>query len=246
MAPSRASSASNLSVLQFRTSVKPSQTSNSDNGYAPLPDQLEAHDDTRGNLLTLLHFPLRGTILFLLGALFAVLVNHVLIQRHVTTFPQQGAKVETAAWIPVWAGIGGVIVGTLHPVLDYWIHRKPHAMAREWANVMRCCGAFFGLAYAGSSFSGAWLSLSLAMQAIGMWYVFDRTVQGLGVGAAVAVIGTLVIRWLIASELLVFTQPDFWFMRSWVPIMLFSVSTSFGAIGRKLDIVPVEMWDHDA
>ncbi len=183
-----------------------------------------------------LHFLLHGAILFLLGALFAVLVNHILIQHRVTRFPQQKTQVETAAWIPFWAGVGGVIVGTLHPIFDF-LRGRHHDITREWANVMRCCGAFFGLVYAGSSlWAGPWLSLSLAMQSIGMWYLFDRTLEGMGVGLSVAVIGTLVIRWLIGNGLLLFIQPDFWEMRSWVPIMLFSVSTTFGSIGRKLDM----------
>ena len=78
------------------------------------------------------------------------------------------------------------------------------------------------------------LSLVLAVFAVGMWYLFDRTLHGFVISAVVAVAGSVAVQLLVSAGAYAFMRPDFVGIQSWVPCVLFSATVCFGTIGRSL------------
>ncbi|CAG8553933.1 831_t:CDS:2 [Diversispora eburnea] len=84
-----------------------------------------------------------------MSSLTSFVIDHLLTQNRITEYPENIAKlIDTAAWIPPTCGLSAILVGTLFPVADYWLKRKPQEFQREWSNVVRCLGGFIGIAYA--------------------------------------------------------------------------------------------------
>jgi hypothetical protein len=104
-------------------------------------------------------------------------------------------------------------------------------------------------------------SLPASTVQVWTWWISDRTVFGFVVGLVLAFIGTAIAQYVafqglymwvwalhaqICSEsiglavLMVvwcwgrFTRPDFFFVRSWLPCLIFAGYTSFASLGRGL------------
>ncbi|KAI8997959.1 insulin-induced protein family, partial [Gaertneriomyces semiglobifer] len=180
----------------------------------------------------------RALILFTLGFAFSVIIDHFQQEHDVTRFPRNGAQVfSTASWVTLSCGAAGCLVGTMYPMLDYYLSSTPHACNRDWPSVLRCTAGFIGVNYATAKLTGtdgAQISLALSICAVGLWFMFDRTWYGFLLSLLVAIIGTWAAQFFVSTGFYIFTKADFFGVRSWFPCMLYSGSVLFGSIGRQL------------
>jgi hypothetical protein len=69
---------------------------------------------------------------------------------------------------------------------------------------------------------------------IGLWWLFDRSRSGFGLGVGIAILATLVTQLLVYNGIYRYTAPDFIYVRSWLPCIFFSGGITMGNIGRQL------------
>ncbi|KAI1317095.1 Insulin-induced protein 2 protein [Mortierella claussenii] len=216
-----------------------------------------------------LYYPIRAMILFILGFVFSLVIDHLqtqhqLVQYHpgnssasssISTSTSGSTIVmgsnlslwDTASWLPPTCGASAVLIGTIYPLGDYlWWGRRVHRNGRDWSSVMRCMGGFIGVNYAASKLpwtSSIQVSCTLALISAALWFLFDRTLHGFVISLTVASMGTTVAYFLVLNGWYSFTRADFFGVGSWIPCILYSSSVCFGSIGRQLDVVP-ETWYH--
>lgn len=186
---------------------------------------------------------LRGSFLFLTGVFFAFVLNLLQVQRQFTSLPQEvfTNMFSSTWWLPPTCGTAAAIIGLLYPCLDNKLG-EPHTHRREWSSVMRCVAVFVGINHASAKIDFAnnmQLSLTLAAMSIGLWWLFDRSRSGFGLGVGIAVLATFVTQLLVYNGVYKYTEPDFLFVRSWLPCVFFSGGVTMGNIGRQL-----AMYDH--
>lgn len=102
---------------------------------------------------------------------------------------------------------------------------------------MRCIAVFVGINHASAKLDFAnnvQLSLTLAALSLGLWWTFDRSRSGLGLGITVAFLATLITQFLVYNGVYQYTSPDFLYIRSWLPCIFFSGGVTVGNIGRQL------------
>eukprot|EP00123_Amoebidium_parasiticum_P019864 comp34742_c0_seq1/m.47306 comp34742_c0_seq1/g.47306 ORF comp34742_c0_seq1/g.47306 comp34742_c0_seq1/m.47306 type:complete len:252 (-) comp34742_c0_seq1:669-1424(-) len=182
---------------------------------------------------------LRTAALFAVGIMFALLFNLLLKQHHVYT--EYGVESSSLVfsckwWMPPCFGLASIIIGLGHPLLDSLLD-SPHLYKREWSSVIRCLGLFIGLGYAGAKLpnvTNVQLSCVLALMAVGLWYLFDKTSHGFMFSLAFALISTAFSQLLVYWDHYRFLQPDFLWVRSWITCVMFAASVCFGNIGRQL------------
>lgn len=193
-----------------------------------------------------LHYPIRALILFVLGFIFSMIIDHLQSQHQLVEYPNNGSRLwDTASWLPPTCGASAVLIGTIYPLGDYlWWGKRVKHNGRDWSNVMRCMGGFIGVNYAASKLpwtSSLQVSCTLALISAGLWFLFDRTFHGFLISLTVASMGTVVAYFLVVNGWYSFTRADFFGVGSWMPCILYSSSVCFGSIGRQLDVVP-ETW----
>uniref|UniRef100_A0A8C9WV81 Insulin-induced gene protein n=1 Tax=Scleropages formosus TaxID=113540 RepID=A0A8C9WV81_SCLFO len=181
---------------------------------------------------------IRGLLLFLIGVFLALVLNLLQVQRNVTLFPPDGfASIFSSAWwVPPCCGTASAVIGLLYPCIDRLLG-EPHKFKREWSSVMRCVAVFVGINHASAKVDFAnnvQLSLTLAALSIGLWWTFDRSCSGLGLGFAIAFLATLTTQLLVYNGLFQYTSPDFLYVRSWLPCIFFAGVITMGSIGRQL------------
>ncbi|XP_071071473.1 insulin-induced gene 1 protein isoform X1 [Dasypus novemcinctus] len=184
------------------------------------------------------HLVQRGLVLFLVGVVLALVLNLLQIQRNVTLFPEEviATIFSSAWWVPPCCGTAAAVVGLLYPCIDSHLG-EPHKFKREWASVMRCIAVFVGINHASAKLDFAnnvQLSLTLAALSLGLWWTFDRSRSGLGLGITIAFLATLITQFLVYNGVYQYTSPDFLYIRSWLPCIFFSGGVTVGNIGRQL------------
>ncbi|XP_069080440.1 insulin-induced gene 2 protein isoform X1 [Pleurodeles waltl] len=184
----------------------------------------------------------RGCVLFLVGVFLALVLNLLQIQRNVTLFPPDviSSIFSSAWWVPLCCGTASgackSAIGLLYPCIDRHLG-EPHKFKREWSSVMRCVAVFVGINHASAKVDFAnnmQLSLTLAALSIGLWWTFDRSRSGFGLGIAIAFLATLVSQVLVYNGVYQYTSPDFLYVRSWLPCIFFAGGITVGNIGRQL------------
>lgn len=180
----------------------------------------------------------RGLVLFTVGVFLALVLNLLQIQRHVTLFPEEviATIFSSAWWVPPCCGTAAAVVGLLYPCIDSHLG-EPHKFKREWASVMRCVAVFVGINHASAKLDFAnnmQLSMTLAALSLGLWWTFDRSRSGFGLGLTIAFVATLVTQLLVYNGIYQYTSPDFLYIRSWLPCIFFSGGVTVGNIGRQL------------
>lgn len=131
-----------------------------------------------------------------------------------------------------------VVIGLLYPFFDHQLGELQKK--REWSSVMRCVAVFVGINHASAKIDFAdnmQLSVSLAAMSIGLWWLFDRSRSGFGLGVVIAVLATVVTQLLVYNGVYRYTEPDFLYIRSWLPCIFFSGCVTVGNIGRQLALV---------
>ncbi|GAB5568963.1 insulin-induced gene 1 protein [Prionailurus iriomotensis] len=170
------------------------------------------------------HLVQRSLVLFSVGVVLALVLNLLQVQRNVTLFPEEviATIFSSAWWVPPCCGTAAAVVGLLYPCIDSHLG-EPHKFKREWASVMRCVAVFVGINHASAP------ALSL-----GLWWTFDRSRSGLGLGITIAFLATLITQLLVYNGVYQYTSPDFLYIRSWLPCIFFSGGVTVGNIGRQL------------
>ncbi|KAJ6665442.1 hypothetical protein lerEdw1_003282 [Lerista edwardsae] len=148
-----------------------------------------------------LNLVIRGIVLFLIGVFLALVLNLLQIQRNVTLFPPDviTSIFSSAWWVPLGCGTASAAIGLLYPCMDRHLG-EPHKFKREWSSVMRCVAVFVGINHASAKVDFAnniQLSLTLAALSIGLWWTFDRSRRGFGLGIGIAFVATLVTQLLV-------------------------------------------------
>ncbi|XP_066094067.1 insulin-induced gene 1 protein isoform X2 [Saccopteryx bilineata] len=184
------------------------------------------------------HLLQRSLVLFSVGVVLALVLNLLQVQRNVTLFPEEviATIFSSAWWVPPCCGTAAAVVGLLYPCIDSHLG-EPHKFKREWASVMRCVAVFVGINHASAKLDFAnniQLSLTLAALSLGLWWTFDRSRSGLGLGITVAFLATLITQLLVYNGVYQYTSPDFLYIRSWLPCIFFSGGVTVGNIGRQL------------
>lgn len=182
---------------------------------------------------------MRVTVLFSVGVFFALILNLLQIQRENFTMFSLDVLEQfftSTWWIPPACGLAAVAIGLLYPCLD---ERLGDSLKykREWSSVMRCVAVFVGINHASAKIDFAnnmQLSMSLAAMSIGLWWLFDRSPSGFGLGVGIAVLATLISQLLIYNGIYRYSKADFLFVRSLLPCIFFSGGVTIGNIGRQL------------
>lgn len=184
------------------------------------------------------HLVQRSLVLFSVGVVLALVLNLLQVQRNVTLFPEEviATIFSSAWWVPPCCGTAAAVVGLLYPCIDSHLG-EPHKFKREWASVIRCVAVFVGINHASAKLDFAnnvQLSLTLAALSLGLWWTFDRSRSGLGLGITIAFLATLITQLLVYNGVYQYTSPDFLYIRSWLPCIFFSGGVTVGNIGRQL------------
>ncbi|XP_016086586.1 insulin-induced gene 2 protein-like [Sinocyclocheilus grahami] len=181
---------------------------------------------------------IRAAMLFMVGVFLALVLNLLQVQRNVTLFPPDviSSIFSSAWWVPPCCGTAAAFIGLLYPCMDRRLG-EPHKLKREWSNVMRCVAVFVGINHASAKVDFAnnvQLSLTLAALSVGLWWTFDRSRSGFGLGVIIATLATLATQLLVYNGVFRYTSPDFLYIRSWLPCIFFAGVITVGNIGRQL------------
>ncbi|OWF45387.1 insulin-induced gene 2 protein-like [Mizuhopecten yessoensis] len=186
---------------------------------------------------------MRGSVLFFVGMFFALVLNFLQIQSESSlelhSFPDEVLQLFASAWwVPLGCGLAAAFIGLVYPLLDKRLG-EPNMCKGEWSSVMRCVAVFVGINHASAKIDFAnnmQLSVSLAAMSIGLWWLFDRSKSGFGLGVGIAVLATLITQLLVYHGVYRYTKAEFLFIRSWLPCIVFSGGVTMGNIGRQLAI----------
>ncbi|XP_062258567.1 insulin-induced gene 2 protein isoform X2 [Platichthys flesus] len=184
---------------------------------------------------------IRGAMLFSVGVFLALVLNLLQVQRNVTLFPPDviSSIFSSAWWVPPCCGMASAMIGLLYPCIDRHLG-EPHKFKREWSSVMRCVAVFVGINHASAKVdfdNNIQLSLTLAALSIGLWWTFDRSRSGFGLGISIALLATLATQLLVYNGVFQYTSPDFLYIRSWLPCIFFAGVITMGNIGRQLALI---------
>uniref|UniRef100_UPI0035901489 insulin-induced gene 2 protein-like isoform X1 n=2 Tax=Myxine glutinosa TaxID=7769 RepID=UPI0035901489 len=180
----------------------------------------------------------RILLLFLVGVLLALVLDLLHIQRRVVLFPPEvvAGLCPGAWWLPLCCGSAAVAIGLLYPCMDRCLG-EPHRFKREWSSVLRCVAVFMGIYHASAKIDFAnngQLLLTLAALSVGLWWMFDRSCSGLGLGIGIAAFATLTTQILLSSGVFQSVLPDILYVHSSLPCIFFAGGITIGNIGRQL------------
>lgn len=187
----------------------------------------------------------RGVVLFFIGVFLALILNLLQVQRNITLFPAGvlGDFSLSAWWVPPVCGTAAVCIGLMYPCVDVKLG-EPLRKKCEWSNVIRCIAVFVGINHASAKMDFAnnlQFSLTLAAMSLGLWWLFDRSRSGFGLSFCIAIIATIATQLMVYKGVYRYTEPDFLYVRSWLPCVFFSGGVTIGNIGRQLAIYEKEM-----
>ncbi|NWZ83922.1 INSI1 protein, partial [Poecile atricapillus] len=196
------------------------------------------------------HLVQRSVVLFVVGAFMALVLNLLQIQRNVTLFPDEviSTLFSSAWWVPPCCGTaagergGGEAVG-LNVGVPHFHHTASDANSGFWEDALPALSPHLKRTVLNIFFqkldfaNNVQLSLTLAALSLGLWWTFDRSRSGLGLGITIAFVATLITQFLVYNGVYQYTSPDFLYIRSWLPCIFFSGGVTVGNIGRQLAMV---------
>ncbi|NXT71516.1 INSI1 protein, partial [Chaetops frenatus] len=185
------------------------------------------------------HLVQRSVVLFVVGAFMALVLNLLQIQRNVTLFPDEviSTLFSSAWWVPPCCGTAAgesltSAKNCAHFQFEFSLVQFSNRMSEDLKRTV--LNIFFQkLDFA----NNVQLSLTLAALSLGLWWTFDRSRSGLGLGITIAFVATLITQFLVYNGVYQYTSPDFLYIRSWLPCIFFSGGVTVGNIGRQLAMV---------
>ncbi|XP_035214183.1 LOW QUALITY PROTEIN: insulin-induced gene 2 protein-like, partial [Stegodyphus dumicola] len=181
----------------------------------------------------------RGVVLFLIGTIFTFVLTLLQAQRRFSSFKDEDLMNSILCsrwWLPVICGSGSAFVGLICPFLEHKINDQ-HMRSQEWSHVLRCIAMFVGINEACTKIdfpSNLQLSLSLSVLSVGLWWYFDRTKVGFGIGVIVAILATFITQILVHHQVCLYSEREFLYVRSWLPCVVFSGGITIANIGKQL------------
>ncbi|BFZ63464.1 hypothetical protein YB2330_004586 [Saitoella coloradoensis] len=205
-------------------------------------------------------FSTRIALIFGLGYGFSALFAG--LHSHTDDLPAYLSDFATSPYRSLACGLAAVNFGCLFAAMDYYrslngesrssseastpgrrgsltLDRfRPKAIAGgkvDWTSIMRCIGALMGMGYAASKIQGSVVQISslLALFCSIVWFVFDRTQDGLLLSSIVAIAGAVYVN-TVAPDAFYATGTGMFGSPGWVPASLFSFACTFGIVGRSL------------
>ncbi|NXD53666.1 INSI1 protein, partial [Corvus moneduloides] len=206
------------------------------------PSTSSATSSTSSTLNWSQHLVQRSVVLFVVGAFMALVLNLLQIQRNVTLFPDEviSTLFSSAWWVPPCCGTAAGEIGDGAECVTRARGRPARPSHSDFSSSMTAdlkrivLNVFFQkLDFA----NNVQLSLTLAALSLGLWWTFDRSRSGLGLGITIAFVATLITQFLVYNGVYQYTSPDFLYIRSWLPCIFFSGGVTVGNIGRQLAMV---------
>ncbi|NXU77698.1 INSI1 protein, partial [Oreotrochilus melanogaster] len=180
------------------------------------------------------HLVQRSVVLFVVGAFMALVLNLLQIQRNVTLFPDEviSTLFSSTWWVPPCCGTAAEIQTPAPFEFEFSLVQSQQQVVCTHKRIV--LNIFFQkLDFA----NNVQLSLTLAALSLGLWWTFDRSRSGLGLGITIAFVATLITQFLVYNGVYQYTSPDFLYIRSWLPCIFFSGGVTVGNIGRQLAMV---------
>ncbi|NXC20558.1 INSI1 protein, partial [Corythaeola cristata] len=187
------------------------------------------------------HLVQRSLVLFLVGAFMALVLNLLQIQRNVTLFPDEviSTLFSSAWWVPPCCGTAAGELLTSTETKNHAHFQFVSSLVQfQQQDVCRLKRIVLNIFLQKLDFANnVQLSLTLAALSLGLWWTFDRSRSGLGLGITIAFVATLITQFLVYNGVYQYTSPDFLYIRSWLPCIFFSGGVTVGNIGRQLAMV---------
>ncbi|NWW91258.1 INSI1 protein, partial [Rhynochetos jubatus] len=208
------------------------------------PDTSSASSTTSSTTSTLdlsQHLVQRSVVLFVVGAFMALVLNLLQIQRNVTLFPDEviSTLFSSAWWVPPCCGTAAGELLTSTQIQNHACFQSEFSLVWfQEQDVCRLKRIILNIFSQKLDFANnVQLSLTLAALSLGLWWTFDRSRSGLGLGITIAFVATLITQFLVYNGVYQYTSPDFLYIRSWLPCIFFSGGVTVGNIGRQLAMV---------
>ncbi|TPX64267.1 hypothetical protein SpCBS45565_g06009 [Spizellomyces sp. 'palustris'] len=157
-------------------------------------------------------YPPRAVALFALGFAFSVMIDHFQQEHDITRYPRNVKQLfSTASWVPLSCGFAACLDGrTFYDAVEDLLVWVSALLRQSVMLYQQCTKAFLvafiainsGVNYATSKLpwtSSQQVSIVLALSAIWLWLMFDRTWHGFVLSLLVAVIGTWVAQYFVCS-----------------------------------------------
>ncbi|NXT36016.1 INSI1 protein, partial [Pelecanoides urinatrix] len=187
------------------------------------------------------HLVQRSLVLFVVGAFMALVLNLLQIQRNVTLFPDEviSTLFSSAWWVPPCCGTAAGELLTSTKIQNHAHFQVEFSVVQfQQQDVSRLKRIVLNSFFQKLDFANnVQLSLTLAALSLGLWWTFDRSRSGLGLGITIAFVATLITQFLVYNGVYQYTSPDFLYIRSWLPCIFFSGGVTVGNIGRQLAMV---------
>ncbi|NWS11793.1 INSI1 protein, partial [Pachyramphus minor] len=188
------------------------------------------------------HLVQRSVVLFVVGAFMALVLNLLQIQRNVTLFPDEviSTLFSSAWWVPPCCGTaaGELLTSTRFFGNHAHFQFEFSLVQFQQQEVCKLQRIVLNIFFQKLDFANnVQLSLTLAALSLGLWWTFDRSRSGLGLGITIAFVATLITQFLVYNGVYQYTSPDFLYIRSWLPCIFFSGGVTVGNIGRQLAMV---------
>ncbi|NWH23890.1 INSI1 protein, partial [Grus americana] len=187
------------------------------------------------------HLVQRSVVLFVVGAFMALVLNLLQIQRNVTLFPDEviSTLFSSAWWVPPCCGTAAGELLTSTKIQSHGHFQFEFSLVQfQQQDVCRLKRIVLNIFFQKLDFANnVQLSLTLAALSLGLWWTFDRSRSGLGLGITIAFVATLITQFLVYNGVYQYTSPDFLYIRSWLPCIFFSGGVTVGNIGRQLAMV---------
>ncbi|VDN12764.1 unnamed protein product [Dibothriocephalus latus] len=192
----------------------------------------------------LLLYLLRSTLLFGLGVglyyVFGLLQG---CRSGIFTDKFSLHVLKTNSGIPLCCGFLAVFGGLLSPHICTQLQLM-HPDETEWCSVIRCLVFFVGINHATTKIdfiSNSQLLFTIASLALGVWWLFDRSLGGILIGSGTSLLGTASCQLLADRRVIYSTDP---LLFSWLPCVFFSGGITISLVGRqlaKLDLTPEKL-----
>ncbi|KAH9286202.1 Insulin-induced -like protein [Echinococcus granulosus] len=175
----------------------------------------------------------RGFILFVIGVLFYYIFGLIQgFRSGIFNDKFSQCLLSTSFGIPLCCGLLSVACGLTSPRL-YHNLKIPNAYEPEWSSIMRCVIFFMGISHASAKLdiiSISQLLLTSFCFAIGIWWIFDRSVSGILTGFLMSLLGTGICL-VLGDQTIRSIDP---LLTSWLPCIFFSGGITTSLVGRQL------------
>ncbi|MCP5468073.1 MAG: hypothetical protein H7A32_02250 [Deltaproteobacteria bacterium] len=182
----------------------------------------------------------RFYILFLLGFLLAPIGDYYHVVSGTLAYPPNPFPImflKSPLWFPLLIGLSMGVLACLYPILDksLRVQIRINKFPRALLGVSLAIALYIASSYLPWKNAG-YNDFVLALSAIILWWVFDRSKTGLILGGLMAFLGTatewILVKWSVFYYLPTADHLDG--VASWLPWLYFGATTTVGGLSRSL------------